>query len=103
MRMLFQVSIPVEAANELMVDGTFGETMKGILEEIKPEAAYFTAVHGQRTAMIFVDVPDASQIPVIAEPFFHAFEADVEIYPVMVAEDLMKAMPDIDAAAQKYA
>jgi|SRR5579871_3597579 len=103
MRMLFQVTIPVEAANAQMVDGIFADTLKGILDDLKPEAAYFVAMHGQRCALIVVDLKDASEIPAIAEPFFHAFEADVEIFPAMVAEDLAKAMPAIDRVAQQYA
>jgi hypothetical protein len=45
---------------------------------------------------------DASQIPAIAEPWFLAFNANVEIHPVMVPDDLMKARPAIEQAVRKY-
>jgi hypothetical protein len=45
---------------------------------------------------------DASQIPAIAEPWFLAFNANVEIQPVMVPDDLMKAGPAIEQAVKKY-
>jgi hypothetical protein len=45
---------------------------------------------------------DAAQIPALAEPWFHAFNASLEMVPVMVAEDLMKAGPAIEQAVKKY-
>lgn len=45
---------------------------------------------------------EASQIPAIAEPWFLAFNARIEIHPVMVASDLMKAGPAIEKVAKKY-
>ena len=45
---------------------------------------------------------DASQIPAIAEPWFLAFNAGVEIHPVMVPDDLAKAGSSIEAAVKKY-
>jgi hypothetical protein len=45
---------------------------------------------------------DASQIPAVAEPFFLAFGANIEIDPVMSPEDLTNATPAIEQAVQKY-
>jgi hypothetical protein len=45
---------------------------------------------------------DASQVPAITEPWFLAFDAEVEIHPVMVRDDLMKAGPAIEQAVKKY-
>ena len=45
---------------------------------------------------------DASQIPAIAEPWFLAFNAGIEIHPVMVPDDLSKAGSAIEAAVKKY-
>jgi hypothetical protein len=68
----------------------------------KPEAVYFTADHGQRTAFLFLEMQDASQIPAIAEPWFLAFNASIEIHPVMVPDDLARAGSAIEAAVKKY-
>lgn len=98
--MLIKVSVPVEAGNVAARTGF--QSLDSILQELKPEAAYFYADKGQRTALLIVEMPEASRIPAIAEPFFLAFNATVEFHPVMLREDLHKAAPDIERAAKKY-
>ncbi len=102
MRMLFKVSIPVESGNAVIKSGTLGSTIGSILEEIKPEAAYFAEDNGVRTGFIFVNVASESDIPRLAEPWFLAFNASVEFHPCMTGEDLEKAGPAIEAAVKKY-
>jgi hypothetical protein len=46
---------------------------------------------------------DASQIPAIAEPWMLAFKAAIEIHPVMVPDDLVRAGGAIEKAVKKYA
>jgi len=103
MRMLLKVTIPVEAGNRLVHEGKLGTTIQGILGELKPEAAYFVEDDGERTAFIVVNMDEASQIPAVAEPFFLAMNARVEIHPAMTAADLSKAATSIEHAAKKYA
>ena len=57
--------------------------MARILEAAKPEAVYFTEFDGQRGAVIIVDLPDASKIPSLAEPWFLMFQVNVEFRIVM--------------------
>jgi hypothetical protein len=38
-----------------------------------------------------VDVPDASKVPALAEPWFLTFQADVEFRIVMTPEDLKRS------------
>jgi hypothetical protein len=102
MRFLMKVSMHNEAANAAVSDGSLNKTMQSILSELKPEAAYFLAENGRRTGYLFVNLQDASQIPSIAEPWFLAFNASVDLVPVMVAEDLAKAAPAFEAMAKKY-
>jgi hypothetical protein len=102
MRFLVKVNIPVEAGNRAAKAGTLGTTIQAILADLKPEAVYFTDNHGQRTAFLVVDMHDASQIPAIAEPWFLAFDASIEIHPVMVPEDLIRAGSAIEVAAKTY-
>ena len=76
--------------------------MGRILAAIKPEAAYFTTIDGQRGGFIVVDVDDASKVPSVAEPLIHAFKASIEIGVAMTAEDLQAADDDIAQAAKIY-
>lgn len=103
MRVLVKVELPVEAGNAAATDGALGRTIQSILDEQKPEAAYFLASNGKRSGLLFIDLKDASDIPAIAEPWFLAFNAGIEIQPVMRPEDLKKAGPAIEAAVRKYA
>jgi len=102
MRFFVKAQMDVEAANDLARQGKLGSTIQSILEELKPEAAYFVADEGMRTAYLIVDLQDASEIPALAEPWFLAFNASFEAQPAMVAEDLAKAGPDIERAVKKY-
>ena len=103
MRFLVKVNIPVEAGNKAVKDGTLAKTIQRILQEQKPEAAYFVAENGQRCGYLILNMESASKIPSIAEPWFLAFNASVEMKPAMVAEDLQKAGQDIAASAKSYA
>ena len=102
MRFLVKVNIPVEAGNQAARAGKLGATIQSILADLKPEAVYFTDDNGQRTAFLFLEMKDAAQIPAIAEPWFLALNASIEIHPVMVLDDLARAGGAIEAAAKKY-
>ena len=102
MRMLLKASMPVEAGNANVKSGGLGSKIEAILAEQKPEAAYFTLDNGMRTGFIFLDIQDSSQLPAILEPWFLAFNASIELTPVMNGEDLGKAGPGIETAVEKY-
>lgn len=91
MRMIMYVTFPVETFNAAVRDGSAGAKMKRILDQLKPEATYFTARHGQRSGILIVDLADPSKIPALAEPFFLLFNAGVEVHPVMLPQDLAAA------------
>jgi hypothetical protein len=102
MRFLLKVNRAVDGANAAAKAGKLGTTIQSILADLKPEAVYFAADKGQRTAFIFLEMQDASQIPAIAEPWFLAFNASIEIQPVMVPDDLARASGAIETAVKKY-
>ena len=51
---------------------------------------------------MFVDLEDGSQIPALAEPWFLAFDAEVQMWPVFTPDEMPQAVPHIDAAVEKY-
>lgn len=102
MRILMKVNLPVEDGNKAARAGKLDTMIMGILAEQKPEAVYFLAEKGMRTGYIFLNMQDSSDIPSFAEPWFLAFNASIEMYPVMAPEDLMKAAPAFEAMAKKF-
>ena len=101
MRFLVKVSFPVEAGNAAAKQGGF-RVIQTILEQQKPEAAYFIAEGGRRTGILIMNINDASDIPRIAEPWFLALNASIEVTPAMVPEDLQKAASAIAEAVKKF-
>lgn len=101
MRVLLTIKLPIEPFNTAVKDGSAGKKIERILDETKPEAAYFMAVDGHRGGILIVDLPDASGIPALAEPWFLQFHAECEIQPVMTPADLAKA--GLDAHGRKWA
>src|SRR6266542_1513593 len=83
MRFLLKVSLPVETGNEAIKGGTLPQTIESILNDIKPEAAYFAEENGKRT-------------------WFLAFNAQVEFHPAMNLQDLKNAAPGIERAVKNY-
>jgi hypothetical protein len=91
MRFVLHISLPVEKFNQAVRDGSAGEKMRRILEDTKPEAAYFCAKDGKRGGFLIVNISDVSEIPRFAEPWFLTFDASVEFLPTMTPQDLQRA------------
>ncbi|MET9567407.1 MULTISPECIES: hypothetical protein [Streptomyces] len=95
MRVLLKATMDTEKANEAIRSGKMPELMKEALDHLKPEAAYFGALGGRRTALLFLDMQDSSELPAMGEPFFTQFDADVEVSPIMNGEDLQKGLSQL--------
>jgi hypothetical protein len=100
MRFLFKISIPVEAGNKAAKDG-FSIIAK-ILEQQKPEAAYFIAENGMRTGIVVMEMSDVSELPALAEPWFLGLNASIEATPAMIPDDLKKAAPAVKKAVKLF-
>jgi hypothetical protein len=102
MRFMLTFRFPTDKGNELARNGALNQTVRSIIEEINPEAAYFADMDGARGGYLVINMDDASQIPAMAEPLFLGLDATVQIHPVMTAEDVERAAPAIEQAAQRY-
>jgi hypothetical protein len=92
MRVMARISIPVEAGSRAISNGSIGQIIQSTAERWKPEAMYFTAFDGKRSAYIIFDMPDSSDIPPFAEPLLGGLDADIDISPVMDIEDLQRGL-----------
>jgi hypothetical protein len=90
MRMMLKIKMPTEAGNRAIKDGSLGKILEDTLGKLKAESAYFIAENGLRCAMIFFDMKDSAEIPV--EPLFIGLNAELELVPVMNADDLRKGL-----------
>ena len=103
MRVLLTFSINPEKGDQLIKEGRIGETMEPILQDLQPEAAYFTDVEGTRGGFLVVNMEDASQIPALTEPLLLGLGATVHMQPVMTPEDLRGAAGEsLQQMGQKY-
>ena len=103
MRILLTFSIQPEKGDALIKEGRIGETMESILEELQPEAAYFTDVEGTRGGFLVVNMEDASQMPAMTEPLLLGVGATIHMQPVMTPEDLRGAAGEaLQQMGQRY-
>jgi hypothetical protein len=100
MKMLLDITLPHQPFNTAVKDGTAGSKLNRILEAAKPEAVYFTEQHGQRGAILVVDLPDASKLPALVEPWMLLFQADIKMRPFMTPDDLKRA--GLDELGKKW-
>ena len=96
MRTIMKAQLPANLGTDLSPTARV-ETMRGVLEALKPEAVYFYPEHGVRTTIVVFDLKAPSDLPSIAEPLFLQ-GATVEFSPVMNLEDLQVGVRHIQAS-----
>lgn len=92
MRFLVIAHMPTEAGNKAVKDPNMMKNLEDYVNNVKAEAAYFTEVNGERSMFFVVDMQSADMMTVMSEPLYQAFNARVEVKPVMVLEDVKKGM-----------
>ncbi len=91
MRFMLTFRIPPEEGTAAAKDGRIGDILQSILEDLKPEAAYFAEIEGARGGYLVVNMEEASQLPTIAEPLFLGLGATVQIHPAFTPDDMPSA------------
>lgn len=94
MRMMLKARMQTDHGNRAVQSGAMEKTLMSVLEELQPEAAYFVAEEGERCALIFFDMQDASELPKVCEPFFMEYDAKVSVQPAMNADDVRAGLAD---------
>lgn len=95
MRMCASVTIPTEAGNRAIKDGSIGKIIEAFMAKARPEAAYFTTLSGKRTMFVVFDLASTADIPPHFEPFFQGLNAEIEFAPAMDAADLQKGLASL--------
>ena len=99
MRMLMKATIPVDKGNAAVRDGSMEGGLRAMIEQLKPEAAYFGVLDGQWTAFIVFDMQSQAEMVPVLEQVWMSLEADIDLIPVMNAEDLMQGLGSTSFAA----
>ena len=100
MRILLKFTIPAARGSQAIMDGSVGPVLENLLGTINPEAAYFFLLDGKRGGFIVFEMPDPSQVFHVAEPLIQELDAEVDFYPVMIHEDLVKGLGPTTQAGQ---
>ena len=95
MRFLVEVQIPTEVGNTALKDGSLIKQHEEYLNEVKPEAVYYTLANGRRTIYLVVNLESPEKLPEITEPLWQDLSAEVYVAPVMTPEDFEKAVAGI--------
>ncbi|MFT5848715.1 panthothenate synthetase [Psychroserpens sp.] len=100
MKMLVNVTFPIEPFNTMVKKGTAGEIIGRVIDDINPESIYFTDQDGHRGAVMVVEISKAVDIPSISEPWFLNFEASCEFKIALTSDDLMQS--NLTKLAEKW-
>jgi hypothetical protein len=100
--MMVTFSFDAEGGNAVVRSGKIKEIFGGLVADLKPEAVFLYPVGGQRGGHFIINMTDSSEVGGVAERFWHALSADVEITPVMTPDDLQKAMSGMGEIVKKF-
>ncbi|HEV7872289.1 MAG: hypothetical protein JWR62_2552 [Modestobacter sp.] len=99
MRMMLKAVIDTPAGNTVVADGSIGQLIGGLVEQLHPEAVYFAGEDGQRACFMVFDMQDAADLPSVCEPLFQGGNARVTVTPCMNLEDMQKGVSELNPAA----
>jgi hypothetical protein len=88
--------MPTEYGNTLLQDpNAFQKKMESVLNQIKPEAVYFTPIEGERGIYMVVNLSSSDMIATITEPLWMMFNCKLDFQPVMELKDLQLAISQL--------
>lgn len=99
---MVRFSIPIDEGNDLVKSGKIGRNFQSLMEDFKPEAAYFYSENGQRSGFMIFDIADSSDMVKVVESFWFGLHADVSVTPVVSGEDLAKGLVGISGIVKRY-
>jgi hypothetical protein len=94
MRFLVRAKIPAEDGNKMVQDPNFLKNLEEYMNKVKPEAAYFLPLDGDRAMAFILNIDNNYEVPSLVEPLFQRMGAKVEVIPVMNFDDLKKGISE---------
>lgn len=95
MKFLLRIRMPTESGNKMLQDPNFPKKLEGVLNQIKPEAVYFSPIEGERGISMIVNLTSADMIATIAEPLWMTFNGKLTFEPLMELSDLQKGLQNV--------
>jgi len=93
MRLMLKFNIPVEKGNETAINGTMRPAIEALIEQVRPEVAYFMVENGERAGIVVFEESDPSRLVRINEPLFAKLNAALSMVPVLTMEELRRGLP----------
>ncbi|MEM1059174.1 MAG: hypothetical protein AAGK14_07985 [Verrucomicrobiota bacterium] len=90
MRMMYKFLIPNQKGDQTKLDGSLRKALKELVEETKPESAYFYMYHGKRGGLLVFDVEHPGDLVPINDKLIAATGAEINVHPTLNWEELEK-------------
>jgi hypothetical protein len=84
--------MPTDHGNKMLQDPNFPKKLEGMLNQIKPEAVYFTPIEGERGIYMIVNLASADMIARTFEPLWQTLNCKLDLTAVMELSDLQKGL-----------
>lgn len=99
MRMLLKAQMSTDRTNEAIRSGRLSSAVEATMQELHPEAAYFTVEDGKRTMLLVFDMERSSLMPPAAERLFMDMGASIDFTPVMNPDELREGLSSLNREA----
>ncbi|NIM45494.1 MAG: hypothetical protein GTN80_07605 [Nitrososphaeria archaeon] len=93
MRFVIQFELPVEVGNAFEKDPKFLEILAQWLEQLKPEAAYFSS--SRRYVIVISEAESHEELSKLLVPIWHTFKVYPQVEPVITAEEAKAVFPKL--------
>jgi hypothetical protein len=100
MKFLFEIKIPTEIGNKKLKEGSMLKDISKVVDQIHPEAVYFSATGGKRGIYLIVEMKNSEKFPEIAEQFWLNLQADVYVDLVLDADEFKRAGAGIEKVVE---
>jgi len=93
LRVLLKMKLSGARSTDAIRGGQMRPLMRQFVEHTSPEGIWFVLEHGQRTMLAIFDLKQPGDMPRVCEPLFQAFDSEIDVTPVLTAEDVAAALP----------